>query len=622
MRRLPVIALLTPALALGPLACSDSGSGESTSQQGWGDEYGATPPMLEGDAAQDVAPALGKADGAGRLGPYASWDTGAGRVWEVTRQWTELDPTAGMAWGADSGLNWEDKYSAWVKAQPILEVDGDRTFTLITPKKQLPAPILECAEVAIFMRAAFAAWHGLPFFLTASDSGKPIHIGHFGFKKHDGTNYKRSPNFKTKYADYTSDWSEGQAWPSDTRLRRRGLYGGGDDHEFLPNVEGETAKAGAYFDEIFLNKRVGHFMLLALSWFGSMHLADGSNMFHITPESIRPGDVLLERWQRRGIGHTLPVMRVDDIGEGRIDVAVATGSMPRRQPVWEDGPAAARYFSLEETGGPGANWDEEEYAKLGGGIRRWRSALAEGEGRGARYRNTFLPTERSLWINSTDYEAIAARPARFGELMKELTADEKVELAIGRIENAREHLRKYPASCSARNNREDAFEELEEVLVADFGKTPDEVHATHRTFEDHVFAQLEYSKSKTCCWNSTTVAMHEIIMALNDKRVADDDTATCNEPLTFKAREVSDANDGYAEFRTFAEELGRGDDWVTWTADEPCSQADTLTEDLDKTPAAPNWCGLQTYRHDNPAPLDADGDAGGDADGGGDGQDS
>lgn len=619
MRSMPVIALLAPALALSTLGCSDAGSGESDSQPGdWDSEYGEAPPMFEGDAAADLAPALGKADGAGRLGPYLSWDKGDGRVWDVTRAWSDVEAEAGLAWAADSGLNWEGKYAAWVQAQPILEVDGDRTFTLITPEKQLPAPILECAEVAIFMRAAFAAWHGLPFFLTASDAGKPIHIGHFGFKKHDGTNYKGSPNFKTRYADHTGQWSEGQAWPSDGRLRKRGLYGGGDEHEFLPDVDGQAARAGAYFDEIFLNKRVGHFMLLALSWFGSMHLADGNNMFHIVPESIRPGDVLLERWQRRGIGHTIPVMRVEDIGEGRVDVAVATGSMPRRQPVWEDGPAAARYFKLEETGGPGDNWDGDAYAKLGGGIRRWRSALAEGEGRGARYRNTFLPSELELWINSTDHEAIAARPARFAELMKELSPDEKVELALGRIEGAREHLRKYPASCSARNNREDAFEELEEVLVADFGKTPDDVQAAHRSFEDHVFAQLEYSKSKTCCWNSTTTAMYDLIMEFNRKRTEHAGTGTCNEPLTFKAREVSTDNDGYAEFRAYAESVDRGGDWVAWSEDEPCPQAQTLTEDLDKSPAAPSWCALQAARAAQPeAVADADADAeppaGGDA---------
>ena len=152
------------------------------------------------------------------------------------------------------------------------------------------------------------------------------------------------------------------------RLKGRGLYGGGDEVEFLPLVNGKTARAGAYFDEIFLNKRVGHFMLLALSWFGSMHLADGANMFHVKADAIKAGDVLLERWQRRGIGHTIPVMRAVWVESDRLELVVATGSMPRRYPKWEEGPAAGRYFKDESAGGPGENSDGDAYAALGGGL--------------------------------------------------------------------------------------------------------------------------------------------------------------------------------------------------------------------------------------------------------------
>ena len=77
-------------------------------------------------------------------------------------------------------------------------------------------------------------------------------------------------------------------------------------------------------------------MLLALSWFGSIHLADGANMYHIKADQARSGDVLLLRWQRRGIGHTVPVMRVSKEADDRLEIAVATGSMPRRYPKWEE----------------------------------------------------------------------------------------------------------------------------------------------------------------------------------------------------------------------------------------------------------------------------------------------
>ena len=213
----------------------------------------------------------------------------------------------------------------------------------------------------------------------------------------------------------------GATWPVDERLRKRGLYGGGDEVSFLDPVDGKAARAGAYFDRIYLNKRVGHFMLLALSWFGSMHLADGANMFHIKAEDIRAGDVLLLRWQRRGIGHTVPVMRVTELEENRLELSVATGSMPRRYPKWEQGAPAGRYFKGERAGGFGENDDGDAYAKLGGGLRRWRVAVSVD----GRYRNTFLGDDVDTWINSSNHQAIAQRTADFEDLLKELTPEEK-----------------------------------------------------------------------------------------------------------------------------------------------------------------------------------------------------
>ncbi len=78
----------------------------------------------------------------------------------------------------------------------------------------------------------------------------------------------------------------------------------------------EGARAGAYMDEVFLNKRAGYFMLLTLAHFGSMHLASPRNTFNLKPESIQPGDVLLARWQRRSDGHTLVVKEVAPSSDG------------------------------------------------------------------------------------------------------------------------------------------------------------------------------------------------------------------------------------------------------------------------------------------------------------------
>jgi hypothetical protein len=76
------------------------------------------------------------------------------------------------------------------------------------------------------------------------------------------------------------------AWPKDATLRNYHL-GSDDTVPWLPST-GSTAcpGAGAYFDEMFLNKRVGYFMRLVLLYFGSTNLADPANMFHVQPEAI------------------------------------------------------------------------------------------------------------------------------------------------------------------------------------------------------------------------------------------------------------------------------------------------------------------------------------------------
>lgn len=67
------------------------------------------------------------------------------------------------------------------------------------------------------------------------------------------------------------------------------------------------AHFGADLDEVHLNKRAGYFTVLALDYLGSMNLADSANTYNIVPDTLRAGDVLVERWQRSGIGHTLVV---------------------------------------------------------------------------------------------------------------------------------------------------------------------------------------------------------------------------------------------------------------------------------------------------------------------------
>src|SRR5438105_2772250 len=98
------------------------------------DDYGLDGPFT-------TTPPLGKEDSAGRPGLLSGTDTRATQVWTVTRRWEDVDPA--------DGLNWDQKYAAWIASLPRSE----NTFQLTTPSgKALPAPSLECAENSIFLR--------------------------------------------------------------------------------------------------------------------------------------------------------------------------------------------------------------------------------------------------------------------------------------------------------------------------------------------------------------------------------------------------------------------------------------------------------------------------------------
>ena len=522
------------------------------------DNYG-----IEGEFGEDGP--VGKADNVGISALPVSVEGTSTQVWEIRNQWEDSDTPeareAGMAWGADSGLNWDEKYSKWV--QSMVKIDGHNTyyetFELTTPyNKTLPAPKLECAELAIFLRIAFSAWYGLPFYMTSVDgSGTRVYFGHFGART-ASARYKDTPLYKSWYSDYrhmTQADIEAQGWPKDTKLRARGLYGGGDDMDFIE----EGAVAGTYFDEVFLNKRAGHFVRLILAYFGSMHMASSRNTYNLKPQAVRAGDVLVERWQRTGIGHTLVVKQVTPLEGGHLEAQLVSGSMPRRQPNWEDGAASKRYFTSYKTGGEGTNYEGDEYAKLGGGIKRWRVA----KNMGGKWTNTWMSADESSWINDTDYDRIRTRPGEFEDLLGEVDPAQLRDALLRMVEDARNHLRQYPASCAARIRREEAFNELYALNQNEFGISKTETDMTYRILEDYVFAELIYEESKTCCWCSSTSAMHQIIMDLNRERME----YGCQEPLVFKAM-----GGAYNLFQEYAEETDRGHLWKMWSEDEPCPQ--------------------------------------------------
>jgi hypothetical protein len=507
----------------------------------------------------------------GRRGLPTSVDNSATAVWDVQNSWDEKDPAAGMAWEADSGLTWDEKFHKWVASLKKVESHSYyKTFQLKTPfGKTIEAPVLECAEVAMFLRVTFANWYSLPFFMESrTQDGGRVFFGHFGIRTANGR-WKDTPLFDEWYADYSyleEEVENGErSWPKDETLRGRGIIGADDDQQ--PMI-GPDARAGAYFDEIYLNKRAGYFMRYLLIYFGSMNLADSANTYNITASSIAPGSFNLKRYDYNSTGHTLIVMDRTKVGTQQIDgreypsleVELASGSMPRRQPAWNSPSSAKGYLTSEKAGGEG-------YAKYGGGLKRFRTA----ENVNGYWTNTVSDPYRDEYVDSGNHDRIGQRTELFEDILTELSPREELEALADVVESKRQAIQIMPATCANRIKREDTFDKMYEV-AEEIGMTKAEVDAEYRKFQDYVFAELKYEKSKTCCWLSATPEMYDIIMKYNREHRYDDGTQQCREPVVFKARD--DGSDGYEKFREYAEEIGRGDQWVDWSAGESCSQRD------------------------------------------------
>jgi hypothetical protein len=172
--------------------------------------------------------------------------------------------------------------------------------------------------------------------------------------------------------------------------------------------------------------------------------------------------------------------------------------------------------------------------------------------------------------------------------------EEQRDALLRQIEDARKHLRMYPASCSARENRERAFSKLYSLSSRAWQEYGEAVDKKYRNVEDYVFAELDYTKAKTCCWNSTNGAMYQIIMDyVNSVRGA---AAACVEPPVFKAQ-----GGGYQAFKDFAVSTGRGAQWKDWTEDEPCEQR-AVVDDAEKYHDAIEWCTLTAPPAPEPEP--------------------
>ncbi len=507
--------------------------------------------------------------------------TSSEAVWAVPNHWSDLDPDPGLAWSANSGLDWNEKYRLWVDDLAITpSMTGNVTAELSTPWGAVPLASLECAESAFVLRASFAAWHGLPFYVSGYSPalGQNVYYGHFGMVTASGTPVSWAPDF-SQLADHTAAMDAGDPWIEDPALQGEALPFQDDDlNDFLE----PGARTGDWLDVIHANKRVAHLLMRMLTDFGSVHLAHATNVFDVTAEGTETGDVLVHRWQPQGIGHVMIVKEIaDDPDSAGEDVNVLQGSMPRVQPRWMFEAVAQGYFTDRHAGSDDLDANGVPYVEMGGGVKRWRTA----EQSGGVWSNVVPVSDTPIWIPADDTTALAARIDAFDLRFGEHTPEGRRDALLAEIAIAREALRTRPASCANRTRREDAFDELYVLQEDELGIDRATTDALYRDVDDYVFAELSYDESPSCCWNSTTPEMYAIIRDFADAELADAEaTSTCVEPTVFRMRDG-----GYDPFETFASQTGRAGDWVMWSADEACPQAGALDGVEIREPWS-DWC--------------------------------
>jgi hypothetical protein len=339
-------------------------------------------------------------------------------------------------------------------------------------------------------------------------------------------------------------------------------------------------RTGAYLDELLLNKRVGFLLIRLLNDAGSGNLAGSTNLYDIKAHAIQAGDVLLERWQAQGIGHTIVIKSVEPVA-GKLKVEIAAGWLPPRQPLWEGSVDAHGALSDEYTGGSECvdSGCRQTYAHFGGGLKRWRPPKKVG----GRWELSTLDADQSVKIDGTNYAELGKRPDQFEDLVYLPPPEEFRDELLRLISENREKLRGKPSGCAARERREDVFNELYRLMRNEFGKSPLETDAMYRKTEDYVFAPLDYTKSPTCCWNSSTPEMGASVVATavaTAKRKAA--AGQCEAPVVM--RKI--AGD-YGFYRKAAEQAGVP--WKAYSNDERCAHG-SLPEDSLKTWNVTPYC--------------------------------
>jgi hypothetical protein len=489
-------------------------------------------------------------------------------AWKVTHGWDDVTPEAGIAWAANSKLTWQQKYSKWVGSLEKVSRFGEDgfTFQIVTPYangKTLPAAVADCADTSMLLRVTFASWYGLPVLIKAGGN----YYGHFGLRK-GGAAVTSSPLCSNcDFSSMTAAQIATKGWPKNAALRAKKV-GEGDDN---PSIGG--GGTGTWLDELLLNKRVGFLIAQLLNDAGSSSLAGTTNLYDIKSNAIQAGDVLLERWQAQGIGHTIVIKQADRVPSGKVRVEIVAGWLPPRQAMWEGSVDAHGNLSDDYFGGDACTDSscKETYAMYGGGLKRWRPPQKVG----GKWTLGVLAADKDVVIDPKQFDptgkpskaywdALGHRTAEFEDLVYLPPPEELRDELLRLLTETRGKLRQKPSGCSAREHREDLFAELYDLMRDDFQKDRTTVDNTYRLTEDYLFAPLEYTKSATCCWNGATPQMGDSAVKLAIATAKQKATqGQCEAPTVFRK------NSGdYQPYKTAA-----GAAWKPYSNDEHCPAA-------------------------------------------------
>ena len=524
---------------------------------------------LDGVSELNPGPPAGKADSAGIPALPVHGDYTATQAWVVTNQWEDTDTpdarAAGIAWSANSGLTWDQKYAAWVGSlQQIPTLDNTfTTVTISTPfGKSVPGPKLDCADLAILLRMSFAAWYHLPFYLSPTTTTRRSTSVTSACARRPARGTSTS-NW-SKYADY-----EHRRRRSTRRTgpRTRRCARAASPRATTCRTSGPARARARSSTRSTSNKRAARLILFTQAFLGSHNMVDSQNTYNLVPEALphrRRADVRARADRRRP--HDDRHAR-HALAPGSLQAEAIYGNDPPAQPAWQDPAETKSLFTDDEGGGPSLNTaygGMTPYSHLNGGLKRLRVAKEKH----GYWVNTWMDADEASWINDTDYDAIAARPARFAELLGSSDPAVERDQLLAAIAEKRAYLPRSPGVVRrARRSRE----RVREALHADAGQLRHDARDGRRAVphDDRGLRRSRRSTTRTRARAAGTRRLRDVrphhgvrAAAAGERR-----RAASSRPI-FKLTANS-----YDPFAAFATQTGQASRGCRWTADESCAQA-------------------------------------------------